>query len=69
VAQNNTLRDLTERLSDARLNQDVLSRLPYDELMAELTVIPGIGPWTVQGALIIALQREDRRAAWRPRAP
>jgi len=27
--------------------------------MAELTVIPGIGPWTVQGALIIALQRED----------
>jgi len=27
--------------------------------MAELTVIPGIGPWTVQGALIIALGRED----------
>jgi len=27
--------------------------------MAELTVIPGIGPWTVQGALILALQRED----------
>jgi len=29
------------------------------KLMAELTTIPGIGPWTVQGALIIALQRED----------
>ncbi len=27
--------------------------------MAELTAIPGIGPWTVQGALLIALQRED----------
>ena len=27
--------------------------------MAQLTAIPGIGPWTVQGALIIALQRED----------
>ena len=27
--------------------------------MAELTAIPGIGPWTVQGALIIAFQRED----------
>ena len=27
--------------------------------MAELTAIPGIGPWTVQGALIIALGRED----------
>jgi DNA-3-methyladenine glycosylase II len=54
-----TLRDLAERMSDGRLNPDVLSRLPDDELMAELTVIPGIGPWTVQGALIIALQRED----------
>jgi DNA-3-methyladenine glycosylase II len=54
-----TLRDLAERLTDGRLNQDVLSNLPDDELMAELTAIPGIGPWTVQGALLIALQRED----------
>jgi DNA-3-methyladenine glycosylase II len=42
-----TLRDLAERLSDGRLNPDVLSGLPDDELMAELTAIPGIGPWTV----------------------
>jgi DNA-3-methyladenine glycosylase II len=55
----NTLRDLAERLSDGRLDTEVLSSLPDDELMAELTAIPGIGPWTVQGALIIALQRED----------
>jgi DNA-3-methyladenine glycosylase II len=54
-----TLRDLAERLSDGRLDPDVLSDLPDDELMAELTAIPGIGPWTVQGALIIALGRED----------
>ena len=54
-----TLRDLAGRLSDGRLNPDVLSRLPDDELMAELTAIPGIGPWTVRGALIIALGRED----------
>jgi DNA-3-methyladenine glycosylase II len=54
-----TLRDLAERMSDRRLNPDVLSSLPDDQLMAELTVIPGIGPWTVQGALIIALGRED----------
>ena len=54
-----TLRDLAERLSDGRLDADVLSGLPDDELMAQLTVIPGIGPWTVQGALLIALQRED----------
>jgi DNA-3-methyladenine glycosylase II len=54
-----TLRDLAGRLADGRLNPDALGRLPDDELLAELTAIPGIGPWTVQGALIIALQRED----------
>src|SRR5215468_2609029 len=55
----NTLRDLAERLSDGRLNQDALSSLPDDDLIAELTTIPGIGPWTVQGAMLIALGRED----------
>ena len=54
-----TLRDLAERLSDGRLNPEALSSLPDDELMAELTAVPGIGPWTVQGALIIALGRDD----------
>src|SRR5262249_29595636 len=54
-----TLRDLAERLSDGRLNPGVLASLPDDELMAELTPVPGIGPWTVQGALLIALRRED----------
>jgi len=54
-----TFRDLAERLSDGQLNQDALSGLPDDELIAELTTIPGIGPWTVQGAMLIALGRED----------
>ena len=54
-----TLRDLAARLEDGRLSQDVLSGLPDDELLAELTKIPGIGPWTVQGAMLIALGRED----------
>ena len=54
-----TLRDLAERLTDGRLDPDVLNSLPDEELIAELTAIPGIGPWTAQGALIIALQRED----------
>jgi DNA-3-methyladenine glycosylase II len=54
-----TLRDLAERLNDGRLDQDVLSGLPDDELIAELTTISGIGPWTVQGAMLIALGRED----------
>ena len=63
-----TLRDLAERLSDGRLSQDDLSSLPDDELIAELTAIPGIGPWTVQGAMIIALRPGGRRPAGRPRA-
>jgi hypothetical protein len=29
--------------------------------MAELTAISGLGPWTVQGALILALMLADRR--------
>jgi DNA-3-methyladenine glycosylase II len=54
-----TLRDLAERLSDGRLNPDALGSLPDDELMAELTAVPGIGPWTAHGALVIAFRRED----------
>jgi DNA-3-methyladenine glycosylase II len=54
-----TLRELAARLSDGRLDAEGLARLPDDELIAVLTEIPGIGPWTVQGALIIALGRED----------
>lgn len=54
-----TLRDLAERMSDGRLDMEALRQRPDDEVLAELTKVPGIGPWTVQGALIIALQRED----------
>ena len=36
-----------------RLNPDVPSRLPDDEFVAGLIAVPGIGPWTVQGTLII----------------
>jgi DNA-3-methyladenine glycosylase II len=54
-----TLRDLAGRLTDGRLDEVALSRLPDDAILAELTAIPGIGPWTVQGALLIALRRED----------
>jgi DNA-3-methyladenine glycosylase II len=54
-----TLRDLAERLSDGRLDMERLSGLPDDEFIAELTAVPGIGPWTAQGALLVALRRED----------
>jgi DNA-3-methyladenine glycosylase II len=55
----NTLRDLAERFTDGRLDPDVLSTLSDDEIIAELTAISGIGPWTAQGALLVALRRED----------
>jgi DNA-3-methyladenine glycosylase II len=54
-----TLRDLAERLSDGRLDAVALATATDHELIAKLTEIPGIGPWTAQGALIIALGRED----------
>ncbi len=54
-----TIRQLAERLSDGRLDPDGLAALPDDELISLLSEIPGIGPWTAQGALIIALGRED----------
>src|ERR1700755_742366 len=47
----NTLRDLATRLTDGRLDQDALSILPDDELMAELTAISGIGPWAGEGGM------------------
>jgi DNA-3-methyladenine glycosylase II len=48
-----------ERLTDGRLNVDALSTRPDEQIIAELTQVPGIGPWTVQGALILGLNRED----------
>ena len=47
---------------------DVLSVLPDDQFIAAVSAVPGIGPWTVQGALILALER-GRRLARRPRVP
>ena len=54
-----TLRDLAEHLSDGRLDPGTLDKLPDDEVIAALTTIPGIGPWTAQGALIVAFRRQD----------
>lgn len=42
-----------------RLNPEVLSSMPAGELTVGLTAIPGVGSWTVQGALILAFGRED----------
>jgi DNA-3-methyladenine glycosylase II len=54
-----TLRDLAEHLSDGRLDPDALSKLPDEDVITALTTVPGIGPWTAQGALVLALRRQD----------
>jgi DNA-3-methyladenine glycosylase II len=54
-----TLRDLSGRLVDGQLSLAELGKRADDEIIAALTEIPGIGPWTVQGALILALDRQD----------
>ena len=54
-----TLRDLAARLVDGRLDADTLAALPDDDFIAALTEISGIGPWTAQGVLLVALRRED----------
>jgi DNA-3-methyladenine glycosylase II len=55
----NTIRDLAERFVDGRLDAKRLSKLQDDDFIAELTTVPGVGPWTAQGALLVALRRED----------
>jgi hypothetical protein len=55
----NGSRGQVQDMADGRVNPEVLSALPDGEQMAESAAIPGIGPWTVQGALLLAPQCED----------
>jgi DNA-3-methyladenine glycosylase II len=54
-----TLRDLAERFVDGRLDAAELERLPDEEVVARLVAVPGIGRWTAEGFLAVALRRED----------
>jgi len=54
-----TLRALAERFVDGRLSEEVLSQMTDDEVEAVLTEVPGIGPWTAHGFLLVALDRPD----------
>jgi DNA-3-methyladenine glycosylase II len=54
-----TLRALAERFVDGRLSLAELERLPDEEVVARLTEVPGVGRWTAEGFLTIALHRDD----------
>ncbi len=54
-----TLRDVAQRFVDGRLSDEALSAMSDDDVVATLTSIPGIGPWTAHGFLLVALDRPD----------
>jgi DNA-3-methyladenine glycosylase II len=54
-----TLRALAERFVDGRLSDEALAGMTDAEVEAALTEVPGIGPWTAHGFLILALDRPD----------
>jgi DNA-3-methyladenine glycosylase II len=54
-----TLRALAERFVDGELSDEALARMTDEEIEAALTDVPGIGPWTAHGFLIVALDRPD----------
>ncbi|HSG47557.1 MAG TPA: hypothetical protein VLA43_07095, partial [Longimicrobiales bacterium] len=51
--------DLAEKATDGTLRLAGLSRLPDDEVMASLTRVRGIGPWTAEMFLMFHLHRPD----------
>jgi DNA-3-methyladenine glycosylase II len=54
-----TLRELAQRFVDGRLSDDAFARMTDDEVEATLTEVPGVGPWTARGFLLVALERPD----------
>jgi DNA-3-methyladenine glycosylase II len=54
-----TLRALAERFVDGRLSDEALARMTDAEVEAALTEVPGIGPWTARGFLLVGLDRPD----------
>jgi DNA-3-methyladenine glycosylase II len=53
------LKDLAERVEDARLDLERLGDLSDEDVIAELTEIKGVGRWTAEMFLIFHLGRPD----------
>ena len=54
-----TLRAVAEAFTDGTLDDDRWSQATDQDIQSLLTTIPGVGPWTVHGFLIVALDRPD----------
>ena len=54
-----TIRALAERFVDGRLSNKALAKMSDEEVEAALTEVPGIGPWSARGFLLVALDRPD----------
>jgi 3-methyladenine DNA glycosylase/8-oxoguanine DNA glycosylase len=58
-AKTASIRDLAEKVLDGSVQLDRINRLPDDEIVRELTLVRGIGPWTAEMFLIFQLGRLD----------
>src|SRR6476659_9597560 len=54
-----TLRAVAQGFVDGRLSDEGLAAMADDDVVAALTSMPGIGPWTAHGFLLVALDRPD----------
>jgi DNA-3-methyladenine glycosylase II len=54
-----TIRALAERFVDGRLSDEGLAGMTDEDVEAALTEVPGIGPWSAHGFLLVALDRPD----------
>jgi DNA-3-methyladenine glycosylase II len=54
-----TLRAAAERFVHGRLSEEAFSKMTDEEVEAALTEVPGTGPWTARGFLLVALDRPD----------
>ncbi|HEU5211695.1 MAG TPA: DNA-3-methyladenine glycosylase 2 family protein [Gaiellaceae bacterium] len=59
VRKGQTLRELAQRFVDGRLSDEALAAMTDEQVEAALTEVPGIGPWTARGFLLVALDRPD----------
>jgi DNA-3-methyladenine glycosylase II len=58
-AKTASIRDLAEKVLDGSVQLDRINRLSDDEIVRELTLVRGIGPWTAEMFLMFQLGRLD----------